>query len=336
MKPAEIATRDFHSQPIHRARKWAVRLIAGALLAFTLSFCFAESGPANDLARLVPSDVPVLAGLRQMPGDVAQDALWLATRNNTEDLSRFITLTDGDPDRRVNQVIVAAWPSQKDNFGNHVLIAKGQFKFESVSRTAFVAGAAITDYKGVRIVEVPSADHMKQTSRWLVVLGHNIAVYGTPAAVRYALDRHLAKAPLDPRMRERLEYAYTHDRAWSSVQVDSRRVLSRVSFPSDDDSMLRCLAGVRDLQLGIQVGKGVVIDLRTQPVANGSESMSNECLATAFFGKELPATHAVVAGYDTSHVRFALSRQAYDRWLDSFRHSRASQTLFAMTSGPGW
>ena len=103
----ELGMASLHSQPARKSYALVVCLVAFMAFFFTASLCFAQS----DVVRLIPPDAPVIAGLHRMPQNQAGSALWLATRNNLDDLNRLVALTDSDLDRRFDYVVVADWPS---------------------------------------------------------------------------------------------------------------------------------------------------------------------------------------------------------------------------------
>src|ERR1700675_2797062 len=119
MTATEINRKSSKLQFGYRGRVLGGRVISALALFFSVSFCLAQS----DLIRLIPADAPVIAGMRRLPHDEAKDALWLATRNNTDDLALLVAMTEDDPERRVEQVIAADWAAKNDNLGNHLLLA---------------------------------------------------------------------------------------------------------------------------------------------------------------------------------------------------------------------
>ena len=313
-----------------RTRARGVRVIA-AMILLSGSYCLAQS----DLIRLIPPNAPVIAGMRRVHPDQAKDALWLATKNNADDVGRFVALTDGDSERRINHVIVADWASTTDNLGNHLLLAQGRFNLINTGLTALNAGATRLIYKGVPVLAVEAGTGGKPGTRWLAMPRSEFAVFGTPEAVQTALDRFRSGAAADPQLVERLKNEHEEDAAWSSVRLDSRYLQARVKLGGDEDAMLRCLGQIHELDLGIRMGATVKIDLHTGPAAaDDGAGASVGCLASAFFGNGSPRKHVVVYGDDETHLRVSLGRDQYDRWLDVFRKSRTNQMLEAMMGAP--
>ena len=318
------------SQFGYRARVLGVRVIPALALLSSVSFCLAQS----DLIRLIPPDAPVIAGMRRLPHDEAKDALWLATRNNTDDLARVVALTADDPERRVEQVIAADWAAKNNSLGSHLLLAEGRFNFANVSSTVLASGGKKLVYNGVPVLTIEATGTAARGTRWLAVPRNNIAIFGSPSAVQYALDRYRSSAQADPQILQRLRNAHAHDAAWSSVRLDSRSMESRVKLV-DDGGMSSCLGRLREFDLGIRLGETVRIDLHADPLHHEEGSVSIGCLNTALFGNGTPQMRVAVGGEGEPGLRVTLAREEYDRWLDSFRKSKVNQTLEAMISMPG-
>src|SRR5262249_29041432 len=123
MNLIDFGIKTRHSQPARKLYALFLCLVASMIFFFSASLCFAQGDPI----RLIPPDAPVIAGMHRMPRDQASNALWLATRNNLDDLNRLVALTRSDLDRRFDYVIAADWPSSTDSLGSHLLIAQGRF-----------------------------------------------------------------------------------------------------------------------------------------------------------------------------------------------------------------
>lgn len=309
-------------------------LILGTVAAMSFfssaSLCQAQS----ELVRLVPPAAPVIAGLHRVPNNLAKDSLWLATRNNGDDLTRLLALTDHDPDRRIEQVMVADWASSNDRLGNHLLIAQGQFSLANVFTAATARVLEKTNYDGVPVLAIDAEGGAKPATRWLAMPKHQIALFGTPAAVQIALDRFRNGSPADPQLLQRLRDAHPRDAAWSSVLLDSSSGLRPLDLRTAD-AFSACVARLRGVGLGIQLGGTVTIDLHMEPRdASGRASGGTmQCVSEALFGRNTPQMRVAFDGDRQPHVRVTMARAQYDAWLDSFRTSRTRQLLEAMISG---
>jgi hypothetical protein len=298
------------------------------VLFFSVSLCRAQSDHSpSDLVRLIPPDAPVVAGMHRLPHGEQRDGLWLATKHNSDDLDRFITITEGDTQRRVDQVIAADWASPTDGLGNHLLIAQGRFSFTNVLSTASGLTRLVVD--GAPVLAFEDSGTNMHGPLWLAMPRADFALFGAPSAVRYALARYRAGDPMDARMKERIKNAYYEDASWSSVRLNSRPRVSAVHL----QETAVCLSEIRELDLGVRLGAKVRVEVRAGSLANGSVDAGG-CLRRLFFGGNDSRAHFTVYGDDASRVRVSLDRGEYDHWLDSFRKSRVPETLEAMLSEP--
>jgi hypothetical protein len=320
----ELGIDQLKIQSDRKAHALVIFLVTAMILFFSASFCMAQS----DLVRLIPPDAPVIAGLHRMPEDQNKDALWLATRNNTDDLSRLVALTDNDPERRIEQVMVADWASTSDSLGSHLVIAQGRFSLTSISAT--MAHITKLSYDGVPVLAIKAQGGSMPIARWVAVPRSEIALFGTPSAVQVALDRFRSGAQADPQVLERLSKAHDGDAAWSSVVLAPHAL--RASVKLRGGVLSSCLDSLREVDLGIRIGKTVTIDLLTGS-RDGSGGLSAECMSAALFGNGTQQIRIAFGGHQPD-VRVTLARIDYDRWLDSFRKSQLNQTLQALFSRP--
>jgi hypothetical protein len=346
MNVNEIGIVDLGSRSVRRARALVLAPVAILGLFFGAPLCQAQT----DLARLLPPDAPVIAGMRRVPEHHAKDALWLATRNNADDLNRLVELTNLDPGRRVDQVMVADWPSDGNRLGNHLLIAQGQFNLAHVFPSRDSKPLARLNYHGISICAIETSGSSKPPVRWLAVPRRDVALFGTPSAVQYALDRFLNSAPPDPALVQRLKQAQAHDAAWSSLLLDAPPVQARATLYTSD-AFSACVARLRQVGLAIHLGSTVTIDLDMQGRNDANETASGgtasggtasggtasggtmQCVSEALFGTTTPEMRVSFSGDQRPHVRVSMRRSDYDRWLDSFRASHTHQLLEAMISG---
>lgn len=303
-----------------------VCLVTMMVLFFSASLCFAQ----DDLVRLIPPDAPVIAGLHRMPQELSNSALWLATRNNLDDVNRLVALTESDLDRRFDYVVVADWPSSTDSLGSHLLVARGRFKMAPI--LSAIAHPKTLAYNGITVLALPSTDGTQQAARWLAIPEKNIAIFGTPSGVQVAIDRFRNAAVVDVRLIKRLRNAHDRDQAWSSIVLAPRTLEGTAGLRPTPDDLSPCLTRMREVDLGIQVGKKIDIDLHTES-RDGSGGDTMECMSAALFKSYAPEMRVSLGGERQPFMHLTLNRAEYDRWLDSFRKSRMNQMLEAFISG---
>jgi hypothetical protein len=114
--------------------------------------------------------------------------------------------------------------------------------------------------------------------------------------------------------------------------LESKASEERVNLHATADNLSPCLSRMREVDLGIQLGKTVKVDLHTE-TRNASGGAVMECMSAAIFKSYTPRMLVSLGGGRQSSMRLTLARAEYDRWLDSFRKSPMSQTLEAFISG---
>lgn len=313
------------SSPKIPAAGWLVRC-AAAFIVLAGSLCMAQ----DHLARLIPPGASVLAGMRQTP-PASQDVLWLVTQNNVSDLRAFLALTARDSFREVDSVTVADYPATNGVLTGHLLIADGQFHPHALDS----AGVPLptTAYRGVPIVILP-ASAPGSGPLWFAILHGRIALCGSPSAVRLAIDRSITRAPADPAITERMRNIPRGDDAWSSILLNTQPVRAGLRLSSDRGPANNCLAGVHELTLGIRRRSNVQVDLRATGVAGRPQPAALDCISSQLQLHGAAHLSLRTGPHAASFLRASLSRDDYDRWLSSFRHSPTMQLLMASLGSP--
>ena len=321
----------FGSHSSRRAHAFVLGLPAALVMFFSASLCLAQS----NVARFIPPNVPVIAGMHRTPNEQARDAMWLATPNNGDDLRNLVALTDHDPDRLIEQVIAADWQLNGNRLGNHLLIAQGRFNPGRVFPAEADRVVEKLQYDGMAVVAIDATGGSKPGARWLAMPQRDIALFGNPSAVQVALDRFRSGRAADPGLLERMKTAQHHEAAWSSVLLDSRP-LQKLANLQTGDAFSACIARMREVSLGIQLAKTVTIDLRMEARDDLTGAVSGgsiQCVSDALFGSRTPEMRVAFDGGPQPHVRVTMARADYDAWLDLFRKSRTNAVLEAMISG---
>ncbi len=321
-----LSIHSHHARSARKAYALVICLVANMALFLGATLCFAQ----KDIVAFIPPDAPVIAGLHRMPPDQSKDALWLATRNNVDDLKQFVALTNNDLARRLDQVIIADWASSTSSLGSHLVVAQGRFSLASMTST--MAHPMTLSYAGVPVIEIESPTSAQPGPRWLAVPQPKLALFGTPAAVRYALDKYRSGAAADPRLIERLKSASTQDSAWSSIALGAQSQQSQFQVAPPANAVLPCLDRVREVDLGIRIGKTVNLDVHAE--SSDGASRSQQCISAALFAGTSPVVHVSFSPGSQPDVHVSLTRSDYERWLDSFRKSGLNQRLEAALSAP--
>ena len=326
----KVVTRTFSVfSPIEYTGVSMSRIAALGTLLLTGVLCSAQ----DTLARLIPPDAPVLAGMQRSSTDNEYDRVWLATAQNLNDLKDFISLTDADASRRFDRVMVAASPAGNDLLGEHLLIAEGRFDLNVVAQST---ASAASDFHGVPIIVLGQTSVQHQTSnsdgetRWLVNLHSRIVLFGSPAAVQKALLRFQSGEPADPAVRARLERIPRKDIAWSSIALNPVILKSRLRLNAYERNLVPCLTAARELAFGVRFDSNARLDFHVSADSPQDADTSITCL------KQL-ADHADLIAMRTSHsasaptgtMSIVSTRGEYSRWVDMFRHHSGDLLLAA-------
>ena len=275
--------------------------------------------PAQDaLARFIPPDAPVIAGMQSTGKDNAYDRLWLATAKNLVDLRDFISLTDADDSRRFDRVIVTASPDGNDPLGNHLLIAEGRFDSSAITQPN--PQAVIALYR-VRVLVFSQASGSDVQTRWLATLHNRIALFGSASVVQRALLRYQSGAAADTSVQARLARIPSNDVAWSSIALNPEILRSRLRLNKFEGNFVPCLTAVNELTLGERFNANAHVDLRI--LANTPQDADNSiaCLNQATNRVDFISLHRIRSGSSPlGGMSIEFKKDEYSRWVDTFRH----------------
>lgn len=185
---------------------------ARILIIATLATTFAGVLPAVDphLLGLVMPDAKVLAGVNVVSAKNSPFGLYvlnqMAPRN--EEFQKMAVLTGFDPRQDLFELLAAS----NGNPGAHsgLVLATGTFNTTAILSAATAAGATTEAYHGVTIIEDPNP---KGTPSGIAFLGSAIAVAGSVADVKAAIDRQSTPSTVDAGLVSQANALSTQD-AW--------------------------------------------------------------------------------------------------------------------------
>ena len=161
----------------------------GAALAGS-AFLSCMASPSNSkLLWLVPPGAQIVAGFENYHEENHHGQLLLTTRNNRLDLADWQAISGVDHKRAVEEVIEVAASSVGGELPEHLLLVAGRFDRDAIFRSLRLNGARETEYNGATVILVEPFAREKGLmvgTRWLVFLGDQLAMFGTPAMVRAA------------------------------------------------------------------------------------------------------------------------------------------------------
>ena len=296
---------------------WTV-LLAGAV-------CSAQDA----LVKLIPADAPVLAGMQRSSTDNEYDRVWFATAKNLNDLKDFISLTDADPSRRFDRVIVAASPAGNDLLGDHLLLAQGRFDLTAIAQPA---ASSVVEFHGVAVLVLNQPSNPGAEVRWLANLHNRIVLFGSPSAVQKALLRYESDERADQAVIARLGRIPRRDIAWSSITLNPQVLKSHLHLNAYERNAVPCLATARELVFGVRFDSHARLDLAVTADSPQDAGTSIACLRyLADPVDRIVMRTRLDAGAPIATMSIASTRDRYSRWVDMFRHHAGDLLLAAAT-----
>jgi hypothetical protein len=222
------------------------------------------SSPAEDkLLRLVPANAAIVAGIEDPHHEDQSGRLLIVTHNNYVDLGDWIGLMGVDDRQKVDRLIEVAVPSARGDLGEHLLLAQGTFHGRRILQTAQDNGAVASNYAGVRIVILkPFAREQKEMTdtRWLALPDDNIAIFGTPAMVKNALDRYRLSTAADGALVKRLQELKPDVNCWSLLSMRGAVLARHLRAGVLDESGSALLRRVSEVAIGVHYGSKERVD----------------------------------------------------------------------------
>lgn len=294
-------------------------LVPALFLLSTIASCALTPDP--NLVALVPPGPQILAGISKTRPRNHHGRFLLITRNCVLDLEDFLSLSGNDPSREIHQVLLAALSGDRTASEEHGVLIAGRFDQARLNRSALDQGAATTEYRGFRVLEIQPLSrerHIGQT-RWLAALPPNVLLFGTIPLVKQELDQHLAPGRQDSRLMRNLAALRSDDDAWSIVlrakNVGIREALLALS------PELASMADGKILRLGIRYALEIEFEYAIDPSAEDDNGTLNPAQAAPVLSEPgsfslLPRSKMNAARQGREHGTIKVSPQLYDRWID--------------------
>jgi hypothetical protein len=255
MKPATILAirTSLASSSGARGVASAYRITAIWTVLLTGTVC-----PAQDaLIKLIPADAPVLAGMQRSSTDNEYDRVSFATAKNLNDFKDLNPLTDIDPSRRFDRVIVAASPAVNDLLGDHLLLAQGRFDLTAIAQRA---ASSVVDFHDVAILVLNQPSNPGAEVRWLANIQNGAVLFGSPSAVQKALLRYESDERTDPAVIGCLGRIPRRDIAWSSITLNPQVLKSHWHLDAYERNAVPSLTVARKLVFGVRFDSHARLD----------------------------------------------------------------------------
>jgi hypothetical protein len=302
-------------------------LLAGSRLAVILLFPIMAAGmgrsfsPDLRLITLVPSDARMVAGVGAPTLRGQQPSTFLLiTPNNTADLNDFLALSGVDDERVIHQVILVATKQGTRNPDEHSVLASGRFNEARIFKAAVENGAAMGQYKSVRIVVLSPFQRERQNLhdiRWLAIVGENVAILGTIENVRAELDRHLNKTPADLPLMQSLAQLNGDDMSWCLVRTLVQNDLILHALGSLDPEFARRVHDGDTILFGIHYGRRIRFEYVLTTSDTSAQAGSPSLVPSS--GTPNPTAYPLMAAVSqvngSIRGKVYLSTTRYEKWL---------------------
>jgi hypothetical protein len=255
----------------------------------------------------------------------------LTTHNNRLDLDDWLALAGVDSQRIYNEIVEAAASRSDGELKEHLLLVAGHFDGERIYRSLEQNGAKTTHSDAQKIILIePFArekDDMLET-RWLVILNDRIAMFGTPALVQNALERHFDHAVSDPVLLERLSQLRPDVTSWNVLESPPEAARN-VNFARTHGAWASLMEDAELLMVGARFGPKVRVDFVVKAAKERGEAYFNQKAAlfinvfaqSSLADETIAETHGPrLANLLVEEHRIqgsvALSRKRFDAWRD--------------------
>jgi hypothetical protein len=305
------------------------------LIPFILVRITAAASPDPRLLSLVPPGAQLVAGIGASSIQGQPNNFVLMTHNNSIDLGDFFALTGADDTLTIHQIVLVA-ANNEGQPEEHSLLASGHFDQPHVFKSAVDTGAAVTNYRGIPVLEIQLFARERgklKGVRWLAVLDSSMLVFGSVASTRLEIDRYLAHTPADDSLLGRLARLRSKDQTWCLLSASSP-TLPSLSRGDEIHAVLAQLSpdlaqfaqSGNELEFGLYYSSRVEFDFEvtlapTEASRNRSESSAQAPVGSPISFSLLPKLNAT---RDANTLRgvIQLWMPHYKAWLAGIRNQR--------------
>jgi hypothetical protein len=242
-----------------------LRYLAIAMVAVSLSWvrAFGSSPAENRLLRLVPANAAIVAGIEDPHHGDQSGRLLIVTHSNNVDLQDWRTLAGVDDRQEVDRLIEVALSSPRGELSEHLLLVQGSFNGRIILDSAERNGGVPSSYRGVRVVILTPFARERQEmpdTRWLAIAGDGTVIFGTPAPVKSALERYVARSGADSQLIQRLRELKPDVNCWSMLTMPGAVLTSHLRAGVLDETGTALLRRVSGVAVGVHYGAKERVD----------------------------------------------------------------------------
>lgn len=181
----------------------------------------------RELLRLAPAGTRLLAGIQVDQAKVTPFGRFLLSRMKADDtdFQSFVTTTGFDPNRDVDEVLIASTAAGAGR-KNGVVLVRGHFNTSSILATAKEKGATVEDYQGVALLSPPKSK--TPPSGAVAFLSGTVAVCGDMDNVKAVIARRAGTTRLDATIERKAEELSAAHHAWMVSIIPVAEMAGRV------------------------------------------------------------------------------------------------------------
>jgi hypothetical protein len=234
---------------------------------------FAASAFALDegMLRLAMPDARVLSGISIAQARTSPLGQFLLSQVNPNDQSfqQMMAATGFDPRRDLQEILVAT--PGKPGAQRSLVLARGTFDGARILAMARTAGAEVTPYNGVDILNGGGKGPHPMS---VAFLDHSLAIAGDAQSVREAIDRRNQPTGIDPNLARKAAALSAGNDAWFISAVPLAELAGRVPDPNVS-GMLKgdSLQAIEQTSGGVKFGAAV--QLSAEVIARTAEDATS-------------------------------------------------------------
>ncbi len=299
----------------NRCLPWLLTSIVWTGMASALS-------PDPAILALIPPSAQIVDGTGAPPLKAERKRLLIFTPENRVDLQDFRALVGVDDSKSIRQIFLVRGTQSPGLRYEHSVLAVGHFNQSHIYRAAIQNRAQARDYRGLKILEMLTFSRDpggSRDSRWLAVIGPELALFGTVSNVREELDRYLDHLPAAPALQQRLARLDPDDEMWCLLPNLSQYQEIRKLLGDLDPRFLEVAADESPFEFGIHYGGRIRLDYEFTPSSPVDATIADPHSGSALGrepGVESFLSHPGHPGDAGSvHGVISVPRARYEKWL---------------------
>jgi hypothetical protein len=236
------------------------RILTTATLFTAFAGVLTATAADSQLLSMVMPDAKVVAGVNVDSAKASPFGLYVLTQmqSNNTDLQQLIALTGFDPTRDVHEVLAATTSTTGAKTPSGLVLARGNFDIDKITKVATEKGASIETYNGATLVEDP------QKLVGIAFINSTLVAAGDIANLKAAIDRPSKGETLPSAVLTQVGQWSGNQDAWivTTVPLAALAPASQPAAGANTNPMANPMAGVmqqiQQMSGGVKFGNSVV------------------------------------------------------------------------------